>query len=107
MQALVDFLKFEILVSPTVLIVVYYIGALGVPAFLAYLLVRAGNRPVRLVERLNGWSASLGLPPIRKRWLIIVLVFALLLGELAWRMMFEFLLAYFQIRDALVGGVVA
>lgn len=107
MQAWIDFLQFEILISPYVLITTYYVGALGFPAMLAYLLMRAGKRPALMLERLNGWIAIFGLPPLKRRWLILLFLLALLLGELAWRMMFEFLLAYFQIRDALVSGALA
>jgi hypothetical protein len=94
-----DFLVFQVYLSPAVLLLTYYVGALLIPV-LVYNMAR------RLHQRLtrDDWRVP---DHYRKRLLarrgrvIGYAVLALLLGELTWRMMFEFLVAYFQMHEAL------
>jgi hypothetical protein len=100
LQALRDFLWFDLLVTPQVLVGVYWIGALLI-AFGVFRLSRRLHR--QLLQRREGVSEAvrLRLAPARSRavlYAVSVFVFA----ELGWRMLFEFLVAYFRIHDALV-----
>ena len=90
MHTLADFLTFRTFVTPSVLLGVYYLGAVGMPLFFLYLLRGEAFRRIR--ERLrSAWQWRLG---------ILVMFLA---GELAWRIFIEFFVAYFQIRAALTG----
>lgn len=100
LQALGDLLTFRTFVTPSVLVAVYFLGAVSVPVF-AWLLAR------RVVTALDArgerWPASspgLQAGARARTGALAVLLFVAL--ELGWRMLFEFLLAYFQIREALV-----
>ena len=91
MHTLADLLTFRTFVTPSVLLGVYYLGAVGMPLFFLYLLRREAFRRIR--ERLrSAWQWRLG---------ILVMFLA---GELSWRIFIEFFVAYFQIRAALTGA---
>jgi hypothetical protein len=95
---------FETFVSPTLLIWFYYLGAVGGP--IVGLLVM---RQLIAVARRVDIPRSDATEELRKAWLKtamgirLMALLSLLFFELFWRMLFEFLLAYFQMRDALVG----
>jgi len=101
-----DYLTFRSMIGIPVLIVFYYIGALVLPA-VAWLAARwLSKRMGRLAElhrqgRAWLWSSLSG----RQRLLVILLfVLMFLFMELIWRLMFEYLIAFMQMRDALRGG---
>ena len=94
-------LTFRILVTPSVLLLVYYLGALGMPLLVMQLLRLARQRAPQLFEAIGALSEA-GLPR-EERWKVVLAFWVVfLLMELAWRMMFEFMLAYFQMREALM-----
>ena len=99
-----DFLTFKTFISIEALIVFYYIGALLVPIgiFLSlswfidkFSLIKSSLKQSKelLWARLTGTQKF-------KITLFLTVIF--LFMELFWRMLFEFLIAYIQIRDALV-----
>jgi hypothetical protein len=100
---LAGFASFEVLISPSLLLVFYYLGAIGAP-LAAWFMMQRFVAVARRVEIPNAELAG----GIRQFWLkgawrIRLMVFvAFVFFELFWRMMFEFLIAYFQIRDALL-----
>jgi hypothetical protein len=103
-QLVAAFLTFEKFISNEALIVFYYLGALTLPGFLI-LPVRWAAHRLHLVDaaRTAGkavlWNALNG----KEKWKFgIAFVACLLLMELFWRMLFEFLIAYMQIHDALL-----
>ncbi len=94
MQALIDFLSFKSFISPYMLFIFYYMGAVLVPYFSFkygkkfYLYIRAS------VEEIV---------PDEYRFKIFLLSMGMFIFlEILWRMMFEYLLAFLQMRDALV-----
>ncbi len=96
MQQFLDFLSFKSFISLDVLIVIYYLGALGVPFFGWYL-----SRWIRS-KLMHENEKSLSKSKYQTYLIFLFIIFFLLL-ELFWRVMFEFLIAYFQMRDVLVG----
>lgn len=98
-----DVLTFQTLITPGLLILVYYLGAVGLP-WLSWSLAK------RLSANLPGWldkARQLGEPipggvpeRVSRRVLPLALLLLVLL-ELFWRMMFELILVYFQIHEAL------
>ncbi|HEO99162.1 MAG TPA: DUF4282 domain-containing protein [Epsilonproteobacteria bacterium] len=101
---MMEFLSFERFISIKVLILFYYIGAVimpvGVFIFGKQLLSRfhffdtAYQRGKEIV-----WNALTGRQKIKA---LIALLTCFIFMELFWRMLFEFLIAYMQIRDAMV-----
>ncbi|WP_321277501.1 DUF4282 domain-containing protein [Thiomicrorhabdus indica] len=99
-----EFLSFQTLISQQALILFYYLGAVIMPIFL-FLSMR---KLVRVSPSLQAFltitqaqlSARLSFSSRLKLGLMFVVIF--LLMELFWRMLFEFLIAFMQMRDALV-----
>lgn len=104
MQSLVDFLSFKLFISSYVLIVCYYIGALGVP-IVSWLLARWVKGKFSLpanAYKVGKQEISQVIPPRSRLLLISIFILFFICLEIIWRMLFEFLIAYFQIRDALM-----
>ena len=85
MQELIDIITFKTMISKQMLFIFYYLGALVVP-FIIYTYTKSIYKPVQ-----NNFP---------KVFMIFISVFIFM--EILWRMMFEFLIAFLQIRDALV-----
>jgi len=99
-----DFLTFKSFISTEVLIIFYYIGALILPVGIWFLLAwLIGKYRFLNATYENGkeilWK-SLNIKQQTK--LVAFFIFCFLFMELFWRMLFEFLIAYMQIRDALL-----
>lgn len=86
MQAIVDILTFKTMISQQMLFVFYYIGAILVP-YLVYKYTKYIYKPMK--------------EKAAKYFTLFIASFIFM--EILWRMMFEFLIAFLQIRDALVG----
>jgi len=99
-----DFLTFKSFISIEVLIIFYYLGALILPIGV-WLLLTWLIRKYRLLNTAyeNGkeiiWKS---LSRKQQTNLVIFFVTSFLFMELFWRMFFEFLIAYMQMRDALL-----
>ncbi len=101
---MLDFLTFQSFISGYILIAMYNIGAFILPLLIWHFskkiyqklqLFRQGHDHIKkLVWSSLNWK--------QRMLLITIFTAILLLIELVWRMMIEFLIAYIQIRDALV-----
>jgi len=100
----IEFLTFEKFISTEALIVFYYIGAVILPLAVWY----SAGWVIRKYEIVNAayekgketlWKS---LTQKQRVKLVISFIVAFLFMELFWRMLFEFLIAYMQIRDALL-----
>jgi len=105
-----SFLTFETLISIQVLIAFYYAGAVLMPIMLFLFLVWFKAWLVHKVPVVeSGLQAGKNLIKAhvswqtRLKWLLLFVV-AFAFAELFWRLLFEFLIAYMQMRDALVMG---
>ena len=99
-----DFLTFKSFISTEVLIIFYYLGALVMPIGI-WLLFTWLIRKYSLLNSAyyNGKELLWKSLSIKHRIIIIVFfVLSILFMELFWRMFFEFLIAYMQMRDALL-----
>ena len=99
-----DFLTFKTFLSIDALIIFYYVGAVFFPVAIWFLTVWLIRR-----YQLLGGAYKIGKEQIwhllnkkQKIQLIVFLTLLFLFMELFWRMLFEFLIAYMQMRDALV-----
>ena len=99
-----DFLTFKDFISIPILIIFYYFGAVVFPFFM-WIFSTWLMKKYKVIEALHEkgkamlWSA---LSNKQKVKLILAFLVAFLFMELFWRMLFEFLIAYMQIRDALL-----
>ena len=95
-----EFLTFKSFISINVLIAFYYLGAFVLPIFLIFISRWIVIKFKILQDTTNFlWSK---LNKKQKVKIIFVFTICFLFMELFWRMLFEFLIAYIQIRDALV-----
>ena len=97
-----DFLTFKTFISPTVLIVMYIFGAIIMPLMAWWMALKVRKYLPSEVESIKKSLFS----KMRLRDKVILISMALLMllcMEICWRMMFEFLIAYMQIHDVLVG----
>jgi hypothetical protein len=114
MQTLIDFLSFKLLISPYVLVIGYYFGAIFIPIVSWYFFIWI-NHWLRKQWLKNKYpDTAEASNKIRQQFInsilstenklrLYSLFFMFFLSmEVIWRMMFEFLIAYFQIRDALL-----
>jgi hypothetical protein len=121
-----DFFAFRTFIAPGVLYITYYLGAVAIPVF-AWLFARQARtralevraRAQELTARAQAvagqatrgkaaapahWVGDTGLGLADWARVAGVALATFILMEIGWRMLFEFLLAYFQMREALVGG---
>ena len=99
-----DFLTFKSFISTEVLIIFYYIGAAILPVgvwFLIAWLIRKYNL-VDAAYKKGKETIWKSLNKKQQTKLVIFFISFFLFMELFWRMLFEFLIAYMQIRDALL-----
>ena len=101
---LLDFLLFKRFLSIPVLIAFYYIGALLIP-LLSWLLLQWLLKKSQVLNNTKNlaklWFNTVF--SLRQKVLLFTgFIFGFLLMELFWRMLFEFLIAYLQMREALV-----
>ena len=97
MSSLWDFLTFKTFIAQDVLIVCYWLGAIVLPVVLFAL----RGAVFRRIAPLQDAQAKLN----RSRyagWVYAVMFAMFVCAEIVWRMMFEAMIAYFQMHDALV-----
>jgi len=99
-----DFLSFKSFISIGALITFYYIGAIILP-------VAGWLLAVRLIRKYNFVEAAYAkgkeslwkMLNVKQRTMLFMFFLSLFFFmELFWRIMFEYLIAYMQIRDALL-----
>jgi len=105
---MIDFLKFHTLISIEVLIVFYYLGALVLPVGIYWFMFWLKKL---LVQKINGLQSAIDVTTqtvsnvlstsSKIKWFMLFLA-SFLFAELFWRLLFEFLIAFMQMRDALV-----
>jgi len=99
-----DYLTFKTFISTEVLIIFYYLGALILPIGL-WLLLTWLIRKYRLLNTAYENGKELLWKSLNRKQQIKFIAFfviSFLFTELFWRMLFEFLIAYMQMRDALL-----
>lgn len=104
MQGFIDFLNFRFFISPYVLVACYYIGVLGVP-FGSWFMASWIKRKYWLAsDAYESEKRTFDNVISTKERMILSVIFILffICMEIMWRMMFEFLMAYLQMRDLLM-----
>ncbi|MFK5891939.1 MAG: DUF4282 domain-containing protein [Pseudomonadota bacterium] len=109
MQHINDFFSFRFFISPYVLFFFYYLGALTAPLgswFFAQWL-KNKYRLMTDVFKVNSDESKIKVKSQKHQknksiWFILFFILILSFLEIMWRVMFEFLIAYFQMREALL-----
>lgn len=101
---MMDFLTFKTFISSEALIMFYYIGALILPIGLWFFITWLMQKYKYINNAYENAKVIVWQSLDKKQQMKLVLFFiaSFLLFELFWRMLFEFLIAYMQIRDALL-----
>lgn len=104
---MMDFLSFKEFISIPVLIAFYYFGAVLFPIFMWVFSTWIMKKFAFIDEaQKKGKEAVWSLLSIRQKLMLVgSFIMAFLFMELFWRMMFEYLIAFMQMRDALVIGI--
>ncbi len=99
-----DFLTFKTFISIEALISFYYLGAVLLPIGLLLSLNWVSQKLGFVTSAVQQGKVFLSerLSLIQKLKLLLLMLSLFFFMELFWRMLFEFLIAYIQIRDALV-----
>jgi len=97
-----DFLSFRVLMTPALLVFIYYFGAIMAPlaVFLFFAKARQVASDLEAVPRRGRLRDSLVGRHKGKIFFAALIMFIIM--EIFWRMMFEFFIAYFQIHNALM-----
>lgn len=101
---MLDFLSFKSFISIKVLIGFYYLGVVFLPLLVWWLSqkrLRYRLLAQQVMQNMNTYWWQ-HLTQKQKLQLGLVLLGGFLFLQLFWRMLFEFLIAYMQIRDALL-----
>ena len=98
-----DFLTFRRFVAQDVLILFYYTGAVAMPLFLWFLRRRLVEVFPWCRSADTGIKALYGRLETGRKTVLIFSFFVLFLAmELGWRLVFEAMIGYFQMHDALM-----
>ncbi|WP_415396174.1 DUF4282 domain-containing protein [Sulfurimonas sp. CS5] len=101
---MIDFITFKSFISIEVLIVFYYIGVFILPiaSWLILIFLIRKYKLFNIVYEKNKDALWKVLDTNQKIKFILFFLISFLLMQLFWRIFFEFLIAYMQIRDALL-----
>lgn len=105
---MIDFLSFHTLISIDVLIAFYYFGAVVIPLSIVWgmnwlkkLVVKNVDGMQQVIDTGTQVISNSLSPSAKIKWsLLFITLF--LFAELFWRLLFEYLIAFMQMRDALV-----
>lgn len=89
---MIDFLTFKTFITPSILILFYYIGAILVPIFIY-------RKQRYILNKLSINKINLNI------YTKLILIAFFIMLEIMWRMMFEVMIGYFQIHNALTHNI--
>ena len=103
---MMDFLTFKTFISTEALIIFYYIGALILPIGIWIILTWLIRKYMYINTAYESGKVIVwkSLDKKQQRKLVSFFMATFLFLELFWRMLFEFLIAYMQIRDVLLNS---
>ena len=97
-----DFLTFQTFITPSLLILMYYIGAILIPLvswYLARWIQKSYFSEVSKIIKEEFQTKT----TFKQRFIVYAaFILCLLCMEILWRVMFEFFIAYFDMHDALM-----
>lgn len=93
-----DFLSFNTFITPTLLIIMYYVGALLIPVLGWYFTFWIKKAYLSEVSQAIKNRTS----PKHRMIVFMIFIMIFISMQIFWRVMFEFLIAYFDMHDALI-----
>ena len=93
-----DFLSFQTFITPSLLIIIYYMGVLLIPVLCFYVTFRIKTTYLPDISQ----TAKTMLTTKQRVIFFIIFFFMLLFMEMFWRVTIEFFIAYFDMHDALM-----
>jgi len=97
-----DFLTFQTFITPTLLLIMYYIGAILIPV-VSWYFTRWIQRSYFSESSKNIKEAFHTKTTFIQRFIVYAaFILCFLCMEIFWRVMFEFFIAYFDMHDALM-----
>ena len=97
-----DFLTFNTFITPSLLILMYYIGAVVIPLLSWYFAAWVHRNYLSKVSGVLKEEIKRRTTAKQRLYTVIVFVLCFLCMEIFWRIMFEFFIAYFDMHDALM-----
>ena len=97
-----DFLLFKTFITPSLLLFIYYIGAVVIPILGWYFAIWVHKNYLSKVSGLVKEEIKRRTTVKQRLYTIIAFILFFLCMEIFWRMMFEFFIAYFDMHDALM-----
>ncbi|MCB1863859.1 MAG: DUF4282 domain-containing protein [Chromatiales bacterium] len=100
-----DVATFRVMIGEPLLFVVYYVGAVVLPV-LTFMFVRWATRrePARVPVGARSAAHAAAEKAPRPALVVTLFIVFFTIGELVWRLMFEILIAYFQIHAVLTAA---
>ncbi len=105
METVLDFILFKRFIGLYALIPFYYIGAVGIPFLCWFTLLRVRQKYPLVYDIERQIDDIVYKRVIDKRIrlaFILIFIGIFVLMEIMWRMLFEYLIAFLQIRDTLL-----
>jgi len=100
LREIYDFFNFDIFISPFILKILYFLGAIFLPALAWLALKKIRRRYPKINAHFSAAESATG-----TRFHLLMLMaftFALICTETLWRVIFEYLIAYLQMREAIM-----
>jgi len=97
-----DFLLFKTFITPSLLLIIYYIGAVLIPLLSWYLAVWIHKNYLSEVSGLVKEEIKRRTTVKQRFYTLVVFILCFLCMEIFWRVFFEFFMAYFNMHDALM-----
>ena len=97
-----DFLMFNSFITPALLLLLYYVGALIIPIFSWFILLWIKKRYFSSISNRIKNEIRKNTTFLQRFTFLVAFIFCFLCMELFWRVMFEFFIAYFDMHDALM-----
>ena len=93
---MLDFITLKFFITPYILVTIYIMGAFVMPQFSWFIFMWLKRRLFRSIE------IKLKIAFIYKFIFYFCFTLCFLFMEIFWRMLFEFMVAYFNMHDALI-----
>lgn len=97
-----EFLTFQTFITPSLLIIIYFIGAIIIPIVCWYFVHWIKTVYFSKKDRQSKEYIELPITSRQRFMVFIIFLLSFLSIEILWRMMFEFFIAYFDMHDALM-----
>jgi len=97
-----DFLLFNTFITPSLLLFIYYIGAVIIPLLGWYLAVWIQRNYLSEISGVMKEEITKITTVKQRLYTTIAFVLCFLCMEIFWRVLFEFFIAYFDMHDALM-----